>query len=306
VFVHDRTTGTTTRVSVRSDGRQGNGPSVEPAISGDGRFVTFWSDATNLVANDTNGVGDVFVHDRTTGTTTRVSVRSDGGQGIGGSGGSVHPAISADGRFVTFSSGVPNLIANDTNGTTDVFVHDRTTGRTRRVSVSSGEQQADEVSSGPAISADGRFVAFWSNATNLVQNDTNDATDVFVRDRASGRTRRVSISSDGDQGDQGSFGAVGPAVGISSDGRFVTYASFDTNLVPNDTNGITDVFVRDRATSTTTRVSLGTEGNQGDAGSYYPAISADGRFVAFNSASATLVPNDTNGLTDVFVRGPLL
>ena len=149
----------------------------------------------------------------------------------------------------------------------------------------------------PAISADGRFVAFVSFATNLVPGDTNDATDVFVRDRQTGTTRRVSL---GPGGVQGNGGSAGPA--ISANGRFVAFFSAATNLVPGDTNGTADVFVRDRQTGTTRRVSLGPGGVQGDGDSVGAAISADGRFVAFESDATNLVPGDTNGAPDVFVR----
>src|SRR5204862_5967489 len=158
--------GTTVRVSVASDGTQGNNASSYPALSADGRFVAFDSDATNLVAGDTNGTTDVFVHDRQTGTTERVSVASGGGtQGNGKSGGFfAFPALSADGRFGAFQSDAANLVAGDTNGTTDVFVHDRQTATTERVSVNG-------FSAGPALPADGRFVAFHSTGSNLVAGD---------------------------------------------------------------------------------------------------------------------------------------
>src|SRR5207249_1268748 len=213
-----------------------------PALSADGRFVAFGSDATNLVAGDTNGTTDVFVHDRQTGTTERVSVASGGGtQGNGKSGGFfAFPALSADGRFVAFQSDATNLVAGDTNGTTDVFVHDRQTATTERVSVNG-------FSAGPALSADGRFVAFHSTGSNLVAGDTNGATDVFVHDRQTGTTERVSGASDGTQGNDAS---AGPA--LSADGRLVAFHSSATNLVAGDANRAYDVFVHDRAVSTTT------------------------------------------------------
>src|SRR5207249_1758734 len=162
--------------SVASDGTQANNVSSYSALSADGRFVAFQSDATNLVVDDTNGKTDVFVHDRQTGTTERVSVGSGGGtQGTGNSGGFfAFPALSG-----AFQSDATNLVADDTNGATDVFVHDRQTGTTERVSVASGGRQGNGFSAGPVLSADGRFVAFHSTATNLVAGDTNGATDVF-------------------------------------------------------------------------------------------------------------------------------
>src|SRR5438445_547368 len=172
---------TTVRVSVASDGTAGNAASAGAALSADGRFVAFHSTATNLVAGDTNGKTDVFVHDRQTGITERVSVASDGTQGNNASS---YPALSADGRFVAFHSTATNLVAGDTNGATDVFVHDRQTGTTERVSVASDGTQGNGPSAGAALSADGGLVAFHGTATNLVAGDANGAYDVFVHDRA--------------------------------------------------------------------------------------------------------------------------
>src|SRR3989440_5054627 len=178
----------TKRVSVDSHGAQGIGDSEGPSISADGRFVAFYSSAANLVGGDTNGARDVFVLDRKTGKTTRVSVDSHGAQGNGDSEG---PSISTDGRFVAFYSLASNLVAGDTNGVRDVFVRDRKTGKTTRVSVNSHGAQTKRQSIVRSISADGRFVAFYSAATNLVGGDTNAAGDVFVRDRKTGKTNRV-------------------------------------------------------------------------------------------------------------------
>src|SRR5437660_5099931 len=241
---------TTVRVSVASDGTEGNDVSLGSALSADGRFVAFDSAATDLVAGDTNLVSDVFVHDRQTGTTERVSVASDGAQGNGSSGllsFAFPPGLSADGRFVAFVSFATNLVAGDTNGATDVFVHDRQTGTTERVSVASDGTQGNAASAGFALSADGRFVAFHSTATNLVAGDTNGATDVFVHDRQTGTTERVSVDSDGTQGNGPSAGAA-----LSADGGLVAFHGTATNLVAGDANGAYDVFVHDRAVSTTT------------------------------------------------------
>src|SRR5437773_6921896 len=195
---------TTERVRVASGGTEGNDASSGFALSADGRFVAFQSDATNLVAGDTNGATDVFVHDRQTGMTERVSVASDGTQANNVSS---YPALSADGRFVAFQSDATNLVAGDTTGATDVFVHDRQTGTTERVSVASGGGTQGTGNSGgffafPALSADGRLVAFQSDATNLVAGDTNGATDLFGHDRQAGTTERVSVPSGGRQGNR--------------------------------------------------------------------------------------------------------
>jgi Tol biopolymer transport system component len=298
LFVRDRTTHTTTRISVSSTGAQGNGNSFDPSMSADGRFVAFDSDASNLVLNDTNFADDVFVRDRTTHTTRRVSVSSTGAQGNDGSS---DPSISADGRFVAFRSSASNLVPGDTNGVLDLFVRDRTTHTTTRISVSSTGAQGNENSYDPSISGDGRFVAFFSFASNLMPADTNGVPDIFVRDRTTHATTRVSLSSSGAQGDDLSL-----EPSISADGRFVAFDSSASNLVPGDTNGVQDVFVRDRVTHTTTRVSASSSGAQGDDSSFVPSISADGRFVAFDSSASNLVAGDTNAQPDMFVRGPLL
>ena len=298
VFVRDRLTGTVDRVSIASDGTQGNGDSVWPAISADGRYVAFHSHASNLVPGDTNQTWDVFVHDRVTGATERVSVASGGVEVFGIS---LSPAISADGRYVAFHSGAPNLVPDDPiEGSYDVLVHDRVTGTTERISVGIGGVPPDADSYHPAISSDGRYVAFYSFASNLVAGaDANGAntSDVYVRDRMTGTTERVSVASDGTQGNKES---LWPS--ISADGRYVVFYSNASNLVPWDTNGSYDVFLRDRVTGTTERTSVASDGAEGNKSSSWPAISADGRYVAFQSVATNLVPGDSNAKDDVFVR----
>jgi hypothetical protein len=298
IYVRDRQNGTTERVSVATNGTQGSSDSVlQPSISADGRFVSFSSDAANLVAGDTNGVRDVFVRDRQGGTTERVSVASGGAQGDSRSG-EYGVSISASGRFVAFSSSASNLVVNDTNAVDDIFVRDRDSGTTTRVSVATGEGEGNSDSFDPSISADGRFVAFWSPAWNLVPGDTNAVDDIFMRDRQDGTTERVSVATGGTQGDSFSRYAS-----ISADGRFVAFWGDASNLVPGDTTGDWDVFVRDRQTGTTERVSVDSGGTPGNWSTWYPfSISADGRFVAFWSDAWNLVAGDTNGWGDVFVR----
>ncbi len=296
VFVSDRRTGRIERASVSSSEAQASGGrSVYPAISASGRFVAFSSGATDLVPGDTNGGYDIFVRDRKKGTTTRVSVDSAGGEAMGG--GSGEAAISANGRFIAFDSSTTNLVPGDTNNMSDVFVHDRKTGVTTRVSVdSNGAQAIGGQSVSPSISANGRFVAFESEATNLVPGDSNAKQDVFVHDRETGITTRVSVESSGLQSDDDSGNAA-----ISKNGRFVAFESEATNLVAGDTNSDGDVFVRDRENGITTRVSVDSIGEQSNGESHAPAISANGRFVAFASRSVNLVAGDVNGLQDVFV-----
>jgi Tol biopolymer transport system component len=294
IFVRDRQTGTTSRVSRDSAGVEGNGGSYFPSFSADGRYVVFYSDATNLVAGDTNSISDVFVRDRNTGTTSLVSRNS---AGVVGNGASFNPSISSDGRYVAFVSYASNLVSDDTNGKSDIFVRDRNTGTTSRVSRSSAGVQGDDWSYGASISADGRYVAYDSQATNLVAGDTNGVDDIFVRDRNTGTTSLISRTSAGVLGNGGS-----DYPSISADGRYVAFHSHASNLVSGDTNGHYDIFVRDRNTGTTSRVSRDSAGVEGDEESYYPSISADGRYVTYESDATNLVSGDTNGLYDIFVR----
>lgn len=290
---------TTERVSLSSSEAQGNNSSEISAISADGRLVAFYSFASDLVAGDANFSSDIFVRDRQTGLTTRVSVASDATEANGAS---FNPSISADGRFVAFYSVASNLVAGDTNNAIDVFVHELQTGLTTRVSVSSLGAQSNGESLNPALSADGRFVAFASVASNLVVGDTNFVRDIFVHDRQTGSTTRVSVSSAGAQGAQASGGSFDSYLSISGDGRLVAFHSAANSLVTGDTNGWPDVFVHDRQTSQTIRVSVDGAGTQGDSASYSPNLSSDGRFVAFHSFASNLVPGDTNAAYDVFVR----
>ena len=282
--------------SVARGGGPGNASSQNPDVSADGRYVAFQSFASDLVAHDTNRAFDVFVRDRKSSRTTRVSVSSTGRQGNGGS---VEPSISTGGRFVAFASDASNLVRGDTNGTADLFVHDRVTGKTTRVSVSSRGGQANGESAGATVSASGRFIAFTSDATNLVAGDTNRATDVFLHDRRTRRTTRINVSSSERQG-RGETITVTPAMSASA--RFIAFDSTASNLVRGDTNRDVDVFLRDRRTGTTKRVSVTSAGRQANGDTFNPALSADGRFVSFNSLASNLVRGDTNRLMDVFVR----
>jgi Tol biopolymer transport system component len=288
-------TAATGRISMSSAGAQGDLGSYDPSISADGRFVAFSSDASNLVGGDTNGDRDLFVRDRMSGATRRVSVSS---AGVEGNSDSYDPSISADGRFVAFDSYASNLVGGDTNATLDVFIRDLRNHTTRRVSVSSAGIEGNSDSYLPSISADGRFVAFDSFASDLITDDTNGAHDIFIRDLRNHTTRRVSVSSAGIEGDFGSYDAS-----ISADGRSVAFDSDSTNLVEGDTNDTVDVFVRDRRSHTTRRVSVSSAGVEGNADSSTPSISADGRSVAFESFASNLVGHDTNGAADVFVQG---
>jgi archaellum component FlaF (FlaF/FlaG flagellin family) len=330
IYVHDRLTHKTERISISSAGEEANDSSDAMSISSDGRYVAFSSFASNLVPNDSNGTSDVFVHDRISGRTERVSVSSSGQEGNGArssldESGSTLESISGNGRYVAFRSAASNLVADDHNGFVDVFVHDRATRKTHRVTVSpKGDDASGEsmYASGDLVtlSFDGRFVVFLSEADNLVPNDTNGIADVFVRDLLLGQTERVSVSSSGrEQADRGRRGddrsppcgvafytCGGPfsdasEFSISADGRYVAYTAEATNLVPGDTNDERDVFIYDRVTRTTSRVSVSSQGAQSNGYSARAAVSGDGRFVAFDSLADNLVPNDSNRSEDLFV-----
>jgi Ca2+-binding RTX toxin-like protein len=299
VFVRDLQLGTTTLVSVNIDGtRSGNSDSYVSAISADGRFVAFESEANDLVATDTNGARDVFVRDLQSETTTLVSVNKDGTDSGTGNSTMPVPMISADGRFVVFESHAADLVATDTNGWNDVFVRDLQSGTTTLVSVNnSGTDSGNSYSWVSAISTDDRYVAFVSRADDLVATDTNGTLDVFVRDLQSVTTTLVSVNKDGT--DSGSDASNYPE--MSADGRFVTFSSAAHDLVATDTNSSPDVFVRDLQSGTTTLVSVNKDGTDAGTGvSSCPMISTDGRFLAFDSNAGDLVAADTNGLWDVF------
>jgi Tol biopolymer transport system component len=348
IFVRDRRTGQTERISVSSSGAEGDLDSNGGfSLSADGRYVAFASLATNLVAGDDNYASDVFVRDRATGRTERVSVASNGAQANLDSS---RPSISADGRYVAFESAASNLTPGDGNGARDVFVRDRATARTERasrdvggaahvyecmhasisangrfvgfvssyysagtganvwlrdrklrttdlVSVGLNAAPGNQFSDWPAVNATGRFVAFQSAATNLVAGDGNANVDIFLRDMQTGKTELVSVNSNERQ-------ANGPAwnPSISAHGRFVAFESPASNLVANDTNGRYDIFLRDRELGRTERVSVDSNGLQGNGNSFRASLNADGRFIVFDSVAASFVANDFNLDYDVFVR----
>jgi len=297
VFIKDLLTGMTTRVSTDSTGVEANGNSQQPSISADGRYVAFRSDATNLVTGDANGAADIFVKDRQTGITTRVSTDSSG---VEGNLGSFSAEISADGRYVVFNSDATDLVTGDSNGVEDIFVKDTLTGNTIRVSTDSSGAEGNGDSNGPLISADGRYVVFQSQATDLVTGDGNGVRDVFLKDTLTGSLSRVSTDSSGNEGD-----GLSTTASMSADGRYVAFSSASANLVTGDGNGAGDVFVKDTQTGITTRASTDSSGLEVPSGGGTPFISDDGRFVAFFSSDNTLVPGDTNtgiGSWDAFVK----
>jgi Tol biopolymer transport system component len=326
----------TERVNVAFGGGQATGaPTGSPILSPDGRFVAFNSDATNLVSGDSNLVGDTFLFDLETDAMERVSLTDTGLQQTGSDGtrvvGSAGIGMSPDGRFVAFRSFSPNLVPNDTNGGTvqgqetgdDIFVRDRClsggvvvggcTATTERVNVTSAGGELNRVlflindviiptNYSPAISADGRFAAFNTISATIVE--TQNAADIFVRDRLNPDTERIDVPNGGGVAQGGGFASgVASSAKLSADGRFVVYQSTHTNLVAGDTNGVTDVFVRDRQLMTNERVSVASDGSEASGGnSFSPSITPDGRYVAFISLADNLVQGDTNGECDYFVH----
>ncbi|HEX2698849.1 MAG TPA: hypothetical protein VHM89_01425 [Acidimicrobiales bacterium] len=332
VFVFDRSTGGTTRINAPGD-VQPDGPSLFPEISGDGRFVVFGSGARNLVPGDTNAAPpsptastdatgrDVFVWDRISGAITREDVSSAGVEGrCFASATSIDPppgtqvfcsggvalaeaTINTDGRWVAFAANAQNLVAGDTNNQTDVFLRDRQNKTTTRISVlNNGTQATGGSSLEPDISADGRFVAYDSAAVGATVNNVTtgnlvpSSRQVLVFDRANNTSTLISKSTGGVVG-----AGASSLPSISADGRWVAFSSLASNLVPGDTNGAADVFLHDRETGTTTRISVGPGGVQAPGGSFFPSISGDGRFVTFDSLAPNLVADDTNARSDAFI-----
>ena len=293
-ILRDRLTGTSECVSVDNAGiPRDSAVSLGLSMSGDARFIVFRSEARDLVQGDNNGVQDIFVRDRLMTVTERVSVATDGSSANNYS---EFPTVTDDGRFVGFDSLATNLVAGDTNGCTDAFVRDRLLRATDLVSRSSTGTLGNGISGLTTLSGDGRHACFISLATNLVAGDNNNCIDAFVRDRQTGVTRLVSVASDGSQGN----GHVGWAL-VSANGRFVVFTSDASNLVPGDTNGTTDVFVRDLRFSTTECLSKAPAGTTGNGPCRNPSISDDGRFVAFESAATDLLPGTPQAIGGVFV-----
>lgn len=300
VFVHDLQNHTTARVSIATDGTQSNAESgYDAAISADGRYIAFNSGGSNLVPNDTNDEYDIFVRDQIAGTTERVSLTYDGNQSDNDA--STGIDISADGRYVVFSTPASNMVPNDTNSAYDIFMRDRLLETTVRISIASDGSEANHNSHRPSISGDGQVVAFYSFATNLVSNDTNNEYDVFVSNLNKGTTTRVSVNSNGEEANSSSSDPS-----ISQDGNYVTFGSGANNLVLEDTNDLNDIFVSTLTSGVIERVSVGAGGVEGNGHNTQSDLSADGRFVVFSSASTNLVEGDTNGVVDIFVYDRLV
>lgn len=283
IYLKNLQTGTLELISSSIDGDMANGWSERPSISADGRLIAFYSTASDLVQGDGNGFADIFVKDMTTGAITRASTDSAGIEALNGD--SYEPRITPDGRFVIFSSAASNLVENDSLSTRDIFIKDLHTGGLSLISSTSEGFLANGFSGSPDFSDDARYVVFTSTA-NLVQGDDNSTYDVYLKDRQTNSTLRISEGPEGAQSNAGSFKPR-----ITSDGRYVVFESFATNLVAGDDNGKSDVFLKDLKTGLLTCVSRGSEGVIGDGDSSDAAISEDGRYVVFKSFSTNLVEN---------------
>ncbi len=298
VFIRDMLTGTTQRVSTTSSGIQANTLSAVTfvkALSADGRFVAFSSDANNLVSVDSNAATDIFVKDMQTGTVQRASVNA---AGVEANNASTNATISNDGRYVVFESDADNLVSDDTNLSKDIFIKDLQTGTVQRVSVASSGIEANANSFIDAISADNTLIVFESYADNLVADDINGAFDIFIKNTQTGQLQRVSTTSNGAEAIDGDS----KNGRLSADGRFMVFESTATNLVADDTNYSSDIFVKDLQTGAVERVSATVTSAEVSGSSNYAAISADGRYVAFQSDAADLVDGDTNGYIDIFIK----
>lgn len=307
IFVRDRKAKTTERVSVDSHGLSPQGVceagaqmgSAYPTISATGRYVAFLSCAANLVPGDTNNQADVFVHDRKTGKTERVSVSSDGTEGNGFAS-DERPSITSDGRFVAFGSSASNLTSSDDDSTPDIFVRDRRTRVTSLVSVSSDGAKGEGNNVCPSLTTDGRYVVFSSDAPNLIAPDTNLSMDVFMHDRKTQQTQRISVTSDGSEAASGGSNTCDGG-GISANGKAVAFVSAAVNLIPSKRAKLSsppqqgDVFVYDVNSARVERVSVTSFGEEAKHNSFHPAISPDGRYVAFSSDSNDLHPGDSGG-----------
>lgn len=284
VFLRDRSTGTTSLVSVSSNGTQANYGGDSPSISYDGRYVVFTTNATNLDTSDTYPGADIYLRDIINGTTTlisKVANNPDNNAVIG--------KISADGRFVVYQSKNPNTIYQD------IYVADLNDNSITLVSKDANNNNGNNSSEAPSISCDGGIIAFSSRATNFVSGDTNNSADVFTVERIGGNI--ISNLSIG-----GNNHSVAGTSAVSCDGNYITFQSDATNLVSGDTNSSKDVFRYSRVNKQTELISKSTSSALGNGNSVEASISGDGRYIAYSSGSTNLVASDTNGTEDIFIR----
>jgi len=297
VFVRDMQTGITARISVSSAGGDPDGPSNRPSISADGSLVAFSSSATNLVPGFATAAVDIYLRDLVAQQTTLVSIGYDGNSGNLNS---WRPEISPDGSKVAFVSGATNIVPGDA-ASPDVFLRDLGIGTTMRISVDQWGGDPDDRSGPPSLSYDGRVVAFWSRATDLVIGDTNGQDDIFVWDADVGVLERVNVANDGSQ----ALGGGSWHTAVSGDGRYVAFLSDASNLVPDDINGWGDIFAYDRHTATIELLSVNDSHEQANGFSRFPSVTPEGNTVVFESTAGNFIVGDDNGLMDVYVgHGP--
>ncbi|WP_371671446.1 hypothetical protein OG985_29785 [Streptomyces sp. NBC_00289] len=296
IYRTDVRTGATVLVSAAADGTPGNGDSMRPTLSADGRYVAFATSADNVIPGDTPAsTWDTVVRDMATGTTVRTSAADDGTPGDAASDGT---QLSADGRYVTFFSNATNLAAGDTNKKVDEFLRDVRTGRTTRLSVSAAGVQSDQITIGGTISDDNRYVVLNSHATNLTADSPGTGQNhIYLQDLQEGTLRLVDKGDDGEPAPGGTFWAS-----ITGDGRHIPMASAGPHLVAGDTNNVRDIFVADLPGGELRRVSVGAGGAQADAASYFPDADQHADAVVFASFATNLVTGDTNGQPDIFVH----
>jgi Tol biopolymer transport system component len=284
-------------VSTAADGAEGNRNSFLPDFSPDDRQIAFQSNATNLVPDGTSGVSHAYIKDRSSGAVTLVDQAADGTEGNGDT---FDPFFSPDGHEVAFVSFASNLGPQGLNGReSQVVLKDLASGTVGLVSAAANGTAGDGSSFLPDFSPDGHAIAFTGFASNLVAGDANNASDIFLKDLASGAIARVSVAADGTEANDSSSDAT-----FSPDGTRITFVSSASNLVPDDTNGVADVFVKDLLSGTVTLVSAAADGSEANGSSLFgdPVFSPDGRTVAFRSNASNLVAGDTNGVADIFIK----
>ncbi|MGW6707977.1 hypothetical protein ACWGDE_24225 [Streptomyces sp. NPDC054956] len=296
IFRTDLRTGRTVLVSAAGDGTQGNGDSMRPTISADGRFVAFATSADNLIPGDTPAsVWDTVVRDMETGEVVRTSRATDGTPGNAATDGT---QISADGKFVTFFSNATNISPGDTNHKVDEFLHELATGKTTRLSVSTAGVESDQITIGGTISDDNRYVVLNSHATNLTaESPATGQNHTYLQDLQTGELRLIDKGADGVPAPGGTFWAS-----ITGDARHIPMSSSGPNLVGADTNNVRDIFVATLPSGELRRESVGNAGEQADAASYFPEADDDASTVVFTSYATNLTAGDTNGQPDIFVR----
>jgi hypothetical protein len=295
VFLRDRVNGSTERISRRPNGVQANASSGGAMMNPIATLFTYYSFATNLVPSDTNGFSDIFLTTRDEDTNAITVTRiSKGLAGAEANGDSFLSDLSDDGSRIVYDSVATNLVAVDDNVWSDIFLYEQNTATTTKISISNNNTPGNARSERPRLSADGTYAIYYSYADNLVSGDTNGEPDIFGIDLETFAVSRLSVGTNGTQANLGARAEYA----LSPDGRYVVFASDSTNLVANDTNNTTDIFLYDRETNITRLMSVARDGTRANGGSYDPSISANGRFIAFNTIASNLYPNDTNGIGD--------